>query len=412
MGALSLQAQRDVRGPRPLTVTELARLLRDTLRSNPLLDRVLVRGEIGDVSRTPAGHWFFTLRDEASQISCALFKEPAEALGFDLEPGMEVVASGGVDLYARRGEVQLIIRAATPAGVGAFWISFQRTRKRLDAEGLFDAARKRPLPRYPKRIGVVTSEAGAVLHDVVTILRRRFPLAEVILSPALVQGPEAPASLLEALLRVQGRADVIVIARGGGAIEDLAAFNDEAFARAIAACPTPVVSAVGHETDVTIADFVADVRAATPSAAAELVSPDAPDLKAHVRGLGERLLDSVCAVLRDRQTGLAVAARRMSPQVLLREVVSVRDRLQGEGAKLLDAIRHFAKEHWDALAAVAGRFDAVSPFATLRRGYAIAEREDGALVTRLRDVAVGDALRVRLSDGRLHARVDAKEETP
>lgn len=412
MGAVSLHADRDLRGPRALTVTELARLLRDTLRSNPLLGRVLVRGELGDVSRTPAGHWFFTLRDDASQISCALFREPAETLGFELEPGMEIVASGDVDLYARRGEVQLIVRAATPAGVGAFWVSFQRTRKRLEADGLFDVARKRPLPPYPRRIGVVTSEAGAVVHDIVTILRRRFPMAEVIVSPALVQGPEAPASLRDALLRIQDSVDVVVIARGGGAIEDLAAFNDEALARTIAACPAPVVSAVGHETDVTIADFVADVRAATPSAAAELVSPDAPDLKAQVRNLGENLMDSISMVLRDRQTGLAAVARRMSPQVLLREVVSVRDRLRGDGADMLDTVQHFMKEHRDALAAVAGRLDAVSPFATLRRGYAIVEREDGALVTRLRDAIVGDSLRVRLQDGRLHVHVDVKEETP
>ncbi|MEK6987315.1 MAG: exodeoxyribonuclease VII large subunit, partial [Candidatus Thermoplasmatota archaeon] len=192
MGTVTVSSDADARAPKALTVTELSRLLRDTLRSNPLLTRVLVRGELSDVSRTPNGHWFFSLRDAGAQIPCALFREAAEGLGFEPDDGMEVLASGDVELYSRRGEVQLVVRALTPAGVGAFWASFQRTRKKLEAEGLFDAVRKRPLPTFPRRIGVVTSEAGAVLHDIVTVLRRRFPLAEVVLSPALVQGPDSP----------------------------------------------------------------------------------------------------------------------------------------------------------------------------------------------------------------------------
>ncbi len=412
MDAVTVSSDSDPRGPKALTVTELSRLLRDTLRSNPLLTRILVRGELSDVSRAPSGHRFFTLRDEGAQISCALFRDAAEGLGFDLEDGMAVVASGDVDLFTRRGEVQLVVRAFTPAGVGAFWASFQRTRKRLEAEGLFDAGRKRSLPPFPRRIGLVTSEAGAVLHDVVTILRRRFPLAALVLSPALVQGPEAPASLRDALVRVQDRAELVILARGGGSLEDLSTFNDEALARAIARCPVPVVSAVGHETDVTIADFVADVRAPTPSAAAELASPDAQDLSAQIASFAENLLDSLRHALRERRTGVAAAGRRLSPHSFLRELASARERLARDGADLLDTAHRPLREGRDALASVAGRLDAVSPFATLRRGYAIAEQGDGRLVTHVEDASVGDPLLVRLQDGRLHVHVDSKEETP
>ena len=412
MGAITVSSESDSRAPKALTVTELSRLLRETLRSNPLLSRVLVRGELADVSRTPNGHRFFTLRDEGAQIPCALFREAGEGLGFEPEDGMEVLASGDVELFARRGEVQLVVRALTPAGIGAFWASFQRTRRTLEAEGLLDAARKRPLPPFPRRIGLVTSEAGAVLHDVVTILRRRFPLAAVVLSPATVQGPEAAASLRDALLRVQDRADLVILARGGGSLEDLAAFNEEGLARAIAACPVPVVSAVGHETDVTIADFVADVRAATPSAAAELVSPDAHELSAQVASFGAALTDSARTVLRERRTGLAAAGHRLSPRSFLRDLQAARERLARGGADLLDTAHRQLKEGRDALASLAGRLDAVSPFATLRRGYAIAERVDGGLVTRIGDASLGERLLLRLQDGGLHVHVDSKEEDP
>lgn len=412
MGTVTVSSDADARAPKALTVTELSRLLRDTLRSNPLLTRVLVRGELSDVSRTSNGHWFFSLRDAGAQIPCALFREAAEGLGFEPDDGMEVLASGDVELYSRRGEVQLVVRALTPAGVGAFWASFQRTRKKLEAEGLFDAVRKRPLPTFPRRIGVVTSEAGAVLHDIVTVLRRRFPLAEVVLSPAFVQGPDSPASLRDALVRVQDRVDLVLVARGGGSLEDLEAFNDEALARAIASCPVPVVSAVGHETDVTIADFVADMRAPTPSAAAELVSPDVDDLSSQIASLGGTLVASLRNALRERRTGLAASGRRLSPQALRREIQSTRERLARGGADLLDTMHRQLKEGCDGLSSIAGRLDAVSPFATLRRGYAIAEHEDGGLVTRIEDASVGDPLLIRLQDGRLHVHVDDKEETP
>src|SRR2546422_2995006 len=300
--------------PQSLTVTQLARLIRDTVRANPILSRILVRGEVSNLQPAPSGHVFFTLKDATAQLSCTLFREDAELLGFDLEDGMDVVVSGDVDVFPRRGSVQLLVKAATPAGVGAFWAAYQKTRKKLAAEGLFDAARKRPLPSFPRTIGVVTSEIGAVVHDIVTILRRRYPIAHIVVAPALVQGPEAPASLRRALAVVSDRVDVVIVARGGGSLEDLWCFNDEGLARAVPASQAPVVSAIGHETDVTIVDFVADVRAATPSAAAGLGPPDATELIAPVNGARRSLIgENPQAPRSGRDRGMALRGR-LSPR--------------------------------------------------------------------------------------------------
>src|SRR5213596_2335240 len=392
--------------PDALTVTQLARVIRDTVRANPILSRILVRGEVSNLQHAPSGHVFFTLKDATAQISCTLFREDAEMLGFDLEDGMDVVVSGDVDVFPRRGSVQLLIKAATPAGVGAFWAAYQKTRKKLAAEGLFDAARKRPLPAYPRKIGVVTSEVGAVVHDIVTILRRRYPIAHIVIAPALVQGPEAPASLRRALAFVADRVDVVIVARGGGSLEDLWCFNDEGLARAVASCRVPVVSAIGHETDVTIVDFVADVRAATPSTAAELVSPDAIELAARVNDAQQRLVqeihDVVCGAM-ERVKGLG---ERMSPRGLRRSVEANRERLRRIYDALTASGPRQVAHHRDRLGAVGRRLDLLSPLATLQRGYAIAEREDGHVVAHAAEVDVGEALAVRFQDGRIHVHVN------
>ncbi len=410
MNSVAEPAPETIESPPALTVSELDRLVRDTMRSNPILTKVLVRGETGNVQRGSTGIFFFTLRDEEAQIACVLFRPVADALPFELEDGMSVLASGDVDLYSRRGEIQLVIRTIAPEGVGRFWATFQRTRKALEAEGLFEAARKRPLPTFPKRIGLVTSEQGAALHDLVTILRRRYPLAAVVLSPTLVQGEEAPGSLRRALADVQDGVDVVIVARGGGSLEDLWCFNDEALARAIAACPVPVISAVGHETDVTIADFVADVRAPTPSAAAELVSPDLEELSAQIRSLRQTAADTMRGLLRDAHRSLALTGSRLSPMSLQHEVQEDRERLRRLGRALRDSTTRVLRAATDRLASLADRLDAVSPLGTLRRGYAIVERDGGHVVTDARDVHPSDALAVRLRDGRLHVHVDSKEE--
>ncbi|MGQ0796854.1 MAG: exodeoxyribonuclease VII large subunit [Methanobacteriota archaeon] len=389
-------------------MAQLARVIRDTVRANPLLSRVLVRGEVSNLQAAPAGHVFFTLKDATAQVSCVLFREDAVALGFDLEDGMDVVASGDVDLFPRKGTVQLLVRAATPAGVGAFWAAYQKTRRKLASEGLFDVSRKRPLPRSPTRIGVVTSEVGAVVHDIVSILRRRFPLAHVVIAPALVQGPEAPASLRRALAWVADRVDVVIVARGGGSLEDLWCFNDEGLARAVASCRVPVVSAVGHETDVTIVDFVADVRAATPSAAAELVSPDVEELLARANVAGRTLRRGVLDAVAQARRRTRDLGERLSPRGLRREVEASRIRLDRAAGLPLLARREIAR-HANGLKTLGQRLDALSPLGTLRRGYAIAERPGGAIVVRAGEVAPGDALDVRLQDGRLKVHVERKE---
>ena len=396
--------------PAAITVSQLARLIRETVRSNPLLNRILVRGEVSNLQTAPAGHVFFTLKDASAQVSCTLFREDAELLGFDLEDGMDVVVSGDVDVFPRKGTVQLLVRAATPAGVGAFWAAYQRTRKKLAAEGLFDAARKRSLPSFPRRIGVVTSEMGAVVHDIVTILRRRYPAAHVVVAPALVQGPGAPASLRRALAVVADRVDVVILARGGGSLEDLWCFNDEGLARAVASCRVPVVSAIGHETDVTIVDFVADMRAATPSVAAELVSPNALELATQLNEVGRFLAQAIREIVsaaRERVKGLG---ERMSPRGLRRSVDTNREQVE----RLHDALSALGSReilrHRERLAAVGRRLDLLSPLATLQRGYAIAEREDGHIVARAVEVEKGDGLAVRFQDGRIHVQVDSGGE--
>ena len=396
--------------PQALTVTQLTHLIRDTVRTNPLLARVLVRGEVSNLQSAPAGHVFFTLKDAAAQVSCILFREDAEALGFELEDGMDVIASGDVDVFPKKGTVQFLVRAATPAGVGAFWAAYQQTRKKLAAEGLFDTSRKRPLPEFPRRIGVVTSEAGAVVHDIVTILRRRYPMAHVIVAPALVQGTGAPASLRRALASVTDRADVVIIARGGGSLEDLWCFNDEGLARAVATNRVPVVSAIGHETDVTIVDFVADVRAATPSAAAELVSPDSFELAAQVNDAGHALLHAIrrtVAAARSRATSLG---ERMSPRSLRRGVDANRARLGRAHAALMAAVIQGVGRHLDHMEALGRRLDLLSPLATLRRGYAIAEREDGRIVSRATEARAEAALAVRFQDGHIRVFVEGHRE--
>src|SRR5947208_12252993 len=389
--------------PQALTVTQLTRVIRDTIRANPILSRILVRGEVSNLQTAPAGHVFFTLKDATAQVSCTSFREAAEMLGFDLEDGMDVVVSGDVDVFPRKGTVQLLVRAATPAGVGAFWAACQKTRKKLAAEGLFDAARKRPLPSFPRRIGVVTSELGAVVHDIVTILRRRYPIARIVIAPALVQGPEAPASLRRALTFVADRVDVVIVARGGGSLEDLWCFNDEGLARAVAASRAPVVSAIGHETDVTIVDFVADVRAATPSAAAELVSPDATELMARINGAGRSLVGEIHEALRGARGRATALRERLSPRGLQRGVEANRARLaRSFTAPSAVAPREVGRNR-ERLEGLGRRLDVLSPLATLQRGYAIAEREDGHVGAHAAEVGSGDTPAVRFQNGRIRS---------
>ena len=280
-------------GPRVLSVAEVTRLVRDTIRSTPRLARVWVEGEVGQVTVSSAGHCYFTLKDERAQLRCMIFRDDRMVLPLEPRTGLRVIANGRVDVFEPQGAYQLYVESLQPAGMGDLALRFEALKARLGAEGLFDATRKRPLPRWPRTIGIVTSLSGAVLHDMHRVIGRRWPLARIVVSACKVQGPGAEESIVRALRRV-GRwtdpatglaVDVVIVARGGGSLEDLWAFNEESVVRAIAAHPRPVVVGVGHETDVTLAEFAADVRAATPSVAAELVVPDRAEQRQHLRSL-------------------------------------------------------------------------------------------------------------------------------
>ncbi len=328
-----------------LTVSELVGILRSAVTRHPALTDVLVRGEVGNVSRPASGLVYFTLKDAAAQIPCVLFRVAAAGVRFELREGVEVLARGDVDVFPARGQVQLLVRELNPIGHGAFWLSFEQVRDRLAAEGLFAAARKRPLPRSPRRIGLVTSEAGAAMHDVLAVLGRRYPLAEVLVSPCLVQGEDAPTSIAAALERLAGRVDVAILARGGGSLEDLWAFNDERVARAIISFPAPVISAVGHETDVTIADFAADVRAPTPSAAAGIVAPDVSQLRERVANARAALDLRVRESMESWREAVASLAGRLRPEVL-------RDRIEAARGRLDAAVSSLEREGRQAAAVI------------------------------------------------------------
>ncbi|RZZ88853.1 exodeoxyribonuclease VII large subunit [Pseudoxanthomonas winnipegensis] len=433
-----------------LTPSQLNTLARDLLEGS--FPAIWVEAELGNVTRPASGHLYFTLKDARAQVRCAMFKPKSSWLKFVPREGLRVLARGRVTLYEARGEYQLVLDHMEEAGEGALRRAFEQLKARLAAEGLFDPARKRPLPAFPRRLAVVTSPSGAAVRDVISVLGRRFPLLEVDVLPTQVQGATAAAQVA-ALVQsagASGRYDAVLVTRGGGSIEDLWAFNDEALVRAVAACAVPVVSAVGHETDFTLCDFAADLRAPTPSAAAELLVPSIADLGTRLRGLGRRLhtlhahhMDRVQqrvdrAWLRLQAQGpqarLALMRRRHadalrhlqaqwqrqlerrrarlrhaegvlrahSPQ---RRLAALAERLAALQARPQAAIGRQLQREALRLTGLARSLEAISPLATVARGYALVSREDGTLVRSTTQVAVGDRLEARLADGALSVRV-------
>ena len=374
--------------------------------------RVWVVGEISNLHSARSGHSYFTLKDEDGQIRAALFRGNAGRVRFDLEEGLEVVAEAEVSIYAARGDLQLIVRSLEPRGIGALQLAFEQLRQRLDAAGLFAAERKRSIPTHPRRIGVVTSPTSAAVRDVLKIAGRRFPAIPILISPTRVQGDEAPAEIVAALDRLASSAeiDVILLVRGGGSLEDLWAFNTEVVAKAIAASPIPVVAGVGHETDTTIADLVADIRAPTPSAAAMLAVPDRIALGHLVERDVRRLVASMRREIDmhlDRVAHLREVLRARSPQV---RVAMARTREARARVAAEAAIRRRMDLDRRRLSEAATRLDALSPLAVLGRGYALARREsDGRIVRAAADVALGDRIELRLASGQIGAEVTRLE---
>jgi exodeoxyribonuclease VII large subunit len=389
-------------------VSELNGLIKALLDSVPELSGVCVRGEISNYKVYPSGHHYFSLKDEGGVIRCVLFKSQALRLRFRPENGMKVIAVGRVSVYPRDGAYQLYCDALSPDGVGDLHVAFEQLKEKLWREGLFDEAHKKPLPKYPKTIAIITSPAGAAVHDMIRILRRRYPLAKVKLLPVRVQGAEAPAEIVGAL-RYAGRhrvADVIITGRGGGSIEDLWAFNDERVARAIYNCELPVISAVGHEPDVTIADFVADARAATPSHAAEMAVPDRAELLEKLQSQRLRMARSEhrrLEQLRRRLTELAGKRVLTDPLAPVQDKRLLLDHAQKE---LIHAAQVRLAEPRRALAALAASLDAMSPLKVLGRGFALVTDEKGTPVRRASDVPVGSEITAALSEGRLRCRVE------
>jgi len=365
------------------SISDLTAAVRTILEGS--LGTVWVRGEVVQCRVHGSGHWYFTLRDSAAQARCAMWRTYSQRAGRPPADGTEVFAQGRPTLYEAKGEFQFVVyRLLSTAGIGDQQRALERVKAALDKEGLFAAARKRALPRYPSRVAVVTSPDGAALHDIVTVARGRWPAAELLVVAARVQGDGAAAELVAALQRVNRlRVDLCIVGRGGGGREDLAAFNDEAVCRALAAVRVPTVSAVGHETDVTLADLVADVRAATPSAAAELALPDAGAVRRLVGDLGARLAGGL-----SRRTRLAVERLERTG-----------DRLEGALEDGLARRRHLA----DRLAA---QLDALSPLRVLERGYAVARAADGRVLRRQRDFPPGQPFTLRVTDGAVPAHAD------
>lgn len=389
-------------------VSELNGLVKALLDSVPELSGICVRGEISNYKVYPSGHHYFSLKDAQGVLRCVMFKSQALRLRFRPENGMKVLAMGRVTVYPRDGAYQLYCDALSPDGVGDLHVAFEQLKEKLWREGLFDEAHKKPLPKYPKTIAIITSPAGAAVHDMIRILRRRYPLAKVKLLPVRVQGAEAPAEIVGAL-RYAGRhrvADVIITGRGGGSIEDLWAFNDERVARAIYNCELPVISAVGHEPDVTIADFVADARAATPSHAAEMAVPDRAELLEKLQSQRLRMARSEhrrLEQLRRRLTELAGKRVLTDPLAPVQDKRLLLDHAQKE---LIHAAQVRLAEPRRALAALAASLDAMSPLKVLGRGFALVTDEKGTPVRRASDVPVGSEITAALSEGRLRCRVE------
>jgi len=394
---------------RPLTVTEISGYIKTLLDKDEILSQVAVAGELSNYKIHSTGHHYFTLKDDGAVISAVMFRAEAGRLKFRPESGMKVILYGRVSSFPRSGQYQIYVSHMQPDGVGALYVAFEQLKAKLQAEGLFAKSHKKPLPPFPGRVALVTSPTGAAVRDMIRILGRRFPACEVLVCPVKVQG-EGAAEEIAAMIRyvdAHKLADVIITGRGGGSIEDLWAFNEEIVARAIYECELPVISAVGHEPDITISDYVADVRAATPSNAAELAVYDAAELKTRLRNAYSRIYQSEARIIGEKGQRLAEIKRKRilsEPEAYLTDrrmyLELLRQKMEAAEAKRLSLLR-------ERFAAVAATMDAISPLKVIKRGYSIAE-SGGRIIRSTDEVAAGDRVDVRLTDGRLLCVVENK----
>ena len=393
------------------SVSEANNFIKALLDRVPQLQEIYVRGEISNYKLYPSGHHYFTLKDAEGAMRCVMFRGNASHLRFRPENGMKVIAFGRISVFPRDGAYQLYVSELTAEGAGDLHVAFEQLKAKLDAEGLFDPAHKKPLPRYPKTIAIITSSAGAAVHDMIRILNARWPLSKVVLLPVRVQGAEAPPEIAGAL-RYANKwrvADVIITGRGGGSIEDLWAFNDERVARAIYDSEIPVISAVGHEPDVTIADYVADARASTPSNAAEIVVPDRNELRRRLAVMGERMEQSEASRLEALQARLAELAQKRVMTDPMAFVADKRMLLDYTQKNLVSVAEKQMAERQRKYASLCASLDALSPLKVLGRGYAMARTADGRVLKSAADVAVGEKIDLTLGQGRLDCVVEARD---
>jgi len=410
------------------SVSDLASWIKEVFSQEQGLQDVWVEGEVSGCKVAASGHCYFTLKDQRSGINAVMFRMAMSRLRFQLQDGMVILAHGKLEFYGDRGQTQLILDTAQPSGVGAMYLAFEQLKSRLEAEGLFAAALKRPLPFLPRRVAVVTSEAGAALRDVVTVLRSRCPTVGLVVAHAPVQGTVSPAKLILSVRRAGSLrdVDVVLLVRGGGSLDDLAAFNDEVLARTIRACPVPVVTGIGHETDFTIADFAADLRAATPSQAAELAVPSLQDLQRQLRqlrqrleaslpdfpsqrqllgDLGERLKGAVERELGAKRERLVYARDRLDRQSPVLQVPLMQQRLDDRRERLDQALRRGLDRAAAELRSNRAELEALSPLRVLGRGYSLARTVDGQVVTSAAALEAGQELVTMFADGRATSRV-------
>lgn len=400
--------------PGALTVTQLNEFVKRMIDSTPQLMNVYVKGEISNFkNHYSTGHYYFTLKDEGSQLKAVMFKSAASKMKFIPEDGMKVTAHGRISSFVRDGTYQLYCDGMEPDGIGALYIAFEQLKKKLEYEGLFDPARKRPLPKIPTRVGIITSPTGAAIRDMINVCGRRFPYAKLVLFPTLVQGPDAPPQLIAGMnyFNATNSVDVIIIGRGGGSIEDLWAFNDEGVARAVAASHIPVISAVGHETDFTICDFVADRRAPTPSAAAEIAVPDTQELKRKIGNIITRESDVIRSMLRlrrDKLVSLQNSRALTDPMTPINDRRMTTDLLHDRLVRAEDTILQMKKAE---MSAEAGKLSALNPLSVLARGYSAVYKDDGKLVKTIEDVQIGDKVAFKTIGGEAVCTVNEIKKT-
>jgi len=402
--------------PRIFTVQEITRHIRQRLDEDEVLSDIYVKGELSNLTQPTSGHLYFTLKDEFSELRCVMFREKSIGLRFTPEDGMSVIVRGHISVYEKRGNYQLYVDEIQEEGIGALYRAFEQLKKRLKEEGLFDIAYKKPIPSFPRRIGIITSPTGAAVRDMLNITKRRFPHVHILLAPVAVQGKEAPWQIVNAI-RLMNRVnaelmkiDVLVVGRGGGSIEELWAFNEETVAREIFSSEIPVISAVGHETDFTIADFVADRRAATPSEAAELVVPDNREIVRNLSSLELRMRQNVFKAVEFQRRKLESMEKNILFRKPTERINQYRQAIDEIKRNMLAEISHLVALHKKSLQALTGKLDALSPLAILERGYSICSRlPEGKVIRSVEDISVGDALKILFSDGEAVSEVKEKK---